>query len=122
MNKHEWIIGEGGIYSCEHGDLPEPADKDYMIPDSKPHAELRRLIFDKKFLKTIPKYEVQVGRNLTVYFYDLNLNISPNAFHVCKLIFVLGWFKREDLHLILKFLGVSLLGFEDTEQIFMRMK
>ena len=57
VGKHEWAIAEGGISRCEHGELQSVENsKEHLVAGSKPHADLRRILFDKRFLKTIPKF------------------------------------------------------------------
>ena len=57
VGKHEWDIEEGGISRCEHGELQSVENnKENLVAGSKPHTDLRRALFEKRFLKTVPKF------------------------------------------------------------------
>lgn len=57
VNKHEWALGDGGgPAKCEHGDLGDREDKEWLVPDSPAHQRLRQLMLDTRFMNNIPRY------------------------------------------------------------------
>ena len=50
--EHEWEDGE-----CSHGQLTEQeGGKDILAKDSKPADELRKIVFDADWLRTLERY------------------------------------------------------------------
>ena len=53
--KHEWVLGEGVVNKCEHNALyEEDESKPKLSPYGKAHRQLRSVLWQEKFLKTIP--------------------------------------------------------------------
>ena len=44
-DKHEWVLGEGGINRCEH-ELPDADEKGKQRPHSLPDQAIKTVIFN----------------------------------------------------------------------------
>ncbi|XP_030837617.1 uncharacterized protein LOC105441958 isoform X2 [Strongylocentrotus purpuratus] len=57
-NQHEWGItgGLGGVAHCEHGDIDEREEEEWLKSGTKAHDALVKIILDKRFLNTLVKF------------------------------------------------------------------
>ncbi|XP_060600559.1 uncharacterized protein LOC132753993 [Ruditapes philippinarum] len=51
VNNYSWRLGE-----CDHGPIEDRENKPWLISGSKIHTELRKLVFDKRFLRKFDKF------------------------------------------------------------------
>ena len=58
VDQHEWVLGQGlGPGRCDHGPIiEEERTKPWLQSGSKPHTELRKVVFDARLQKNLTYY------------------------------------------------------------------
>ena len=54
--RHIWAVGDGGTGQCDHGANHKDSAKEFIAVGSVALKELRKVVWDARFLKKIPHF------------------------------------------------------------------